>query len=320
MPFGASVHRPMSLSGLWLPTAVLYHVQMPLLPEMPAGKIGPKALSVATCVTIAGTSFIVYWIVGFFGAADFGLAAVPLGNYLSNDLGQGTAQGVLNLLYIIAMIPSIPPFEYCTRHAVDSFLTSFLKPEFVYKTYRWRQIILATLVYATTLGLAEIFPTETTAVVQVTSAFGVLGVSYFVPVINHFLLLFGWAGVQRDRNWMRNAPISVDRLMGMTLQQVRNSAAVTGPDSDDELDPKATAVPAATGLDDSSHNRSAAKYDAPMNVKGAIKGGALDYEYRKKNLLHPWVLFNDFFLPIFILAFGFWTSVETLKLVFTGQV
>ena len=44
----------MSLSGLWLPTAVLYHVQMPLLPEMPAGKIGPKALSVATCVTIAG--------------------------------------------------------------------------------------------------------------------------------------------------------------------------------------------------------------------------------------------------------------------------
>lgn len=102
---------------------------------------------------------------------------MPLGNYLSNDLGQGTAQGVLNLLYIIAMIPSIPPFEYCTRHAVDSFLTSFLKPEFVYKTYRWRQIILATLVYATTLGLAEIFPTETTAVVQVTSAFGVLGVS-----------------------------------------------------------------------------------------------------------------------------------------------
>lgn len=64
--------------------------------------------------------------------------------------------------------------------------------------------------------------------------------------------------------------------------------------------------------------RSAAKYDAPMNVKGAIKGGALDYEYRKKNLLHPWVLFNDFFLPIFILAFGFWTSVETLKLVFVS--
>ena len=56
---------------------------------------------------------------------------------------------------------------------------------------------------------------------------------------------------------------------------------------------------------------------APLRVKGAIKGGALDYEYRPKSLLHPWVIFNDFMLPIFILAFGFWTSVETLKLSFT---
>ena len=90
---------------------------------------------------------------------------------------MGKAQGVLNLLYIIGMIPSIPPFEYCTRHAVDSFLSSFLKPEWVYKTHRWRNILLAIFIYLTSLGLAELFPGKTTKVVQITSAFGVLGVS-----------------------------------------------------------------------------------------------------------------------------------------------
>ena len=58
--------------------------------------------------------------------------------------------------------------------------------------------------------------------------------------------------------------------------------------------------------------------DSPLQVKGAIKGGALDYEYRKKNLLHPWVIIDDFCLPIFILAFGFWCSIETLKQAFVS--
>ena len=57
----------------------------------------------------------------------------------------------------------------------------------------------------------------------------------------------------------------------------------------------------------------------PLRTKGAITGGALDYEYRKPNLLHPWVLFDDFFMPIFILAFGFWASIETLKLAFVSS-
>ena len=117
------------------------------------------------------------WVCRFFGASDFGIAAIPTGNYLVNDLGSGVAQGVLNILYIVAMIPSIPPFEYCTRHALDSFITQFFKPEFVHKTHRVRNVILASLIYFTSLGLAELFPGKTSLVVQITSAFGVLGVS-----------------------------------------------------------------------------------------------------------------------------------------------
>ncbi|KAK9810574.1 hypothetical protein WJX73_001484 [Symbiochloris irregularis] len=314
-------------------------IMMPMLPEMPPGKVGVRALSVATCVTIAGTSFIIYWCCGFFGAADFGVRAIPTGNYLSNDLGQGVAQGVLNILYIIAMLPSICPFEYCTRHAVDSFITAFMKPEHVYKTFRWRNILLATTIYLTSLGLAELFPGKTTKVIQITSAFGVLGVSYFVPIINHWLLLFGWAGVQRHRNWMRKAPISVDRVMGMTLHEVKHHSALRKQprpmdvDSDDDMDPPNKANlddtdPSNTFSEESLHKGAfAGDYDTstsasarstePLRVKGAIKGGALDYEYRPKNLLTPWNIIDCFAIPIFILAFGFWTSIETLKLAFT---
>ena len=50
------------------------------------------------------------------------------------------------------------------------------------------------------------------------------------------------AGVQRHRNWMRGPPISPDRIMGMSLHDVRNSSALYGADSDAEFDPK-NAIP-----------------------------------------------------------------------------
>lgn len=54
------------------------------------------------------------------------------------------------------------------------------------------------------------------------------------------MCLWGRAGVQRDRNWMRGAPISPDRIMGMTLQDIKNRSALSAAaDSDDEFDPKA---------------------------------------------------------------------------------
>ena len=55
---------------------------------------------------------------------------------------------------------------------------------------RWRNILLASLIYVASLGLSLGFPGNTQIVVNVTSAIGVLLVSYFIPVINHFALIF----------------------------------------------------------------------------------------------------------------------------------
>ena len=45
------------------------------------------------CTT--GIAFVVYAVIGFFGAADFG--SNTEGNILENDLGGGAGQGVLNI-------------------------------------------------------------------------------------------------------------------------------------------------------------------------------------------------------------------------------
>ena len=46
-------------------------------------------------VHVAGIAFVVYALIGFFGAADFG--SNTQGNILENDLGGGAGQGVLNI-------------------------------------------------------------------------------------------------------------------------------------------------------------------------------------------------------------------------------
>ncbi len=45
-------------------------------------------------VHVTGIAFVVYALIGFFGAADFG--SNTQGNILENDLGGGAGQGVVN--------------------------------------------------------------------------------------------------------------------------------------------------------------------------------------------------------------------------------
>ena len=67
----------------------------------------------------------------------------------------------------------------------------------------------------------------------------------------------GRAGVQRHRNWMRGAPLSVDRIMGMTLKEVKSRASLTNPAEDVEgFDPKVALPPdisSTTSQADASH-------------------------------------------------------------------
>lgn len=67
---------------------------------MPPGRQGVKLLSTGTSLTILGTAMFTYWVCGFFGASLWGAAAIETGNFLQNDLGNPTAQGVLNMFNV----------------------------------------------------------------------------------------------------------------------------------------------------------------------------------------------------------------------------
>lgn len=67
---------------------------------MPKGKVGVGLLSTGTSITILGTAMLTYWICGFFGASLSGAAAIETGNFLQDDLGNATAQGILNMFNV----------------------------------------------------------------------------------------------------------------------------------------------------------------------------------------------------------------------------
>ena len=48
----------------------------------------------------------------------------------------------------------------------------------------------------------------------------------------------------------------------------------------------------------------------PLKVKGEVRDGALDFDYRFK--LSAWSIFFDILCPLFVLAYGLWCSIATL--------
>ena len=70
-------------------------------------------------VHVTGISFVIYALIGFFGASDFG--SNTSGNILENDLGAGAGQGVLN----IAMSRELPPKHYCQLLCLNMIVLLF---------------------------------------------------------------------------------------------------------------------------------------------------------------------------------------------------
>ncbi|DBA75039.1 TPA: hypothetical protein ACH3X1_010376 [Trebouxia sp. C0004] len=88
-------------------------IMMPLLSEMPATERGVRICPgprVLFGVHVTGIAFVVYALIGFFGAADFG--SNTQGNVLENDLGGGAVYLAL----------SLPPVEFPTRKTLDYWL------------------------------------------------------------------------------------------------------------------------------------------------------------------------------------------------------
>jgi amino acid permease len=86
-------------------------IMMPLLLEMPKGKVGVKLISWSTRIVVLVNAFIIYGAVGFFGAAYYGSNTEQ--NILVNQwLGGGVAQGILNLLMAGMVTKIFSPFFF----------------------------------------------------------------------------------------------------------------------------------------------------------------------------------------------------------------
>ncbi|OAE35796.1 hypothetical protein AXG93_2138s1030 [Marchantia polymorpha subsp. ruderalis] len=130
-------------------------------------------------------AFIIYFLVGFFGAALYGQATES--NILENEwLGGGVAQGILNLSMAVYLCLSVPVVEFPTRHTINGWLPETFMKDRAYA----RQLIITATILIFSLGMALAFPSSSGSVLVVTGATGVCMVSYLIPVVNHFLLYY----------------------------------------------------------------------------------------------------------------------------------
>ncbi|XP_057861373.1 uncharacterized protein LOC131069823 isoform X2 [Cryptomeria japonica] len=157
-------------------------IMMPYLMELPSGKVGIGILKWATRFVVLGISFIVYAIIGLFGAARYGDQTSD--NILQNRwMGGGIGQGILNLSISLYLALSVPMLEFPIRHTIYCWF-----PE--NKKFRLLQLYLTVVILLLCLSFALLFPNNSGNVLVATGAVGVCIVSYMVPIINHFLLLF----------------------------------------------------------------------------------------------------------------------------------
>ncbi|KAK9821612.1 hypothetical protein WJX81_007885 [Elliptochloris bilobata] len=169
----------------------LQPIAMPMLREMPPGEVGYKILSFCMRTVIMGFAFIIYFCLGFFGAARWG--ASTQGNLLQNVWGPGPYQGTLNTLLGIYLAFTMPPICYPVAHVVKNW---FPGGRIRNSTFGRRFIIVSCIIFPS-LAIACAVPGKSADIVTATGAIGVFSSCYFVPIMNHFFLFFGWARCQQ---------------------------------------------------------------------------------------------------------------------------
>ncbi|BFI36799.1 hypothetical protein MARPO_0194s0003 [Marchantia polymorpha] len=180
-------------------------IMMPLLVEVPDGIVGVKIVSYSMRIVVLFNAFIIYFLVGFFGAALYGQATES--NILENEwLGGGVAQGILNLSMAVYLCLSVPVVEFPTRHTINGWLPETFMKDRAYA----RQLIITATILIFSLGMALAFPSSSGSVLVVTGATGVCMVSYLIPVVNHFLLYYNSSQIQKEVAETRIMPADME--------------------------------------------------------------------------------------------------------------
>ncbi|CAL8465153.1 g4688 [Coccomyxa elongata] len=173
-------------------------IAMPMLREMPPGKAGYRVLSWSMRLVVGVICFIIYFVMGFFGAARWGLATN--GNLLLNGWGPAGYQGILNILLGVYLALTNPPLVYPVAHVFRGW---FPGKQWGYGPVR-RFIIIFTIL-AICLGISLAAPGQSSQIVVITGASGVFLSCYLIPIINHLMLYFGRAhcqiAIKQGRGW-----------------------------------------------------------------------------------------------------------------------
>ena len=178
---GATAQVPEAISILFF-GFYLQPMLLPLLSEMPAGRRGQDILCGSLQLVTCGVAYVVYAVIGIFGAARWGLSTE--GDILENQWLTGRSTAFLDVAMTVYLSISMAPMAITMRYLLDSVGN---KGEF--QEYSWGRDVGYTLggIFAAT-GVAIIFPTQAEKLFAVTGATGVCLVSYVLPVAVHLKL------------------------------------------------------------------------------------------------------------------------------------
>mmetsp|Transcript_12290 Transcript_12290/g.36966 ORF Transcript_12290/g.36966 Transcript_12290/m.36966 type:complete len:541 (-) Transcript_12290:2518-4140(-) len=311
-------------------------IMLPMLIEMPNGKDGARILSWAVRFTILGAAFVTYGLMGFFSAAWFGQDTE--GNILENNLGKKEVQAFLNISIALYIALSLPPVLFPTRQVLDAWL-----PGRKDRRPLLRKVFLITFILCIMLLVALLAPGNSGKTLIVTAATGVLIASYFVPVVNHYFLYFGWARCQRrymepDVFWAEplfDSNESAGGFLGRPPPGTQKRVSVTP--SQAHVSPGGVVPAHAPAYDDGSNHAYHDTASSMTELKGqglgkgslgkeaALEDGGLagepfgeplsrmDYRVKYRSKILEWTF--ELFWPLCVLGVGLFASIAALTII-----
>ncbi|XP_057861374.2 uncharacterized protein LOC131069823 isoform X3 [Cryptomeria japonica] len=161
---------------LWLLVVILIDSIKHGLPAIHNGQLKiagvPSLKNISQATSIFGFAFYVQPIMMPY------LMELP-----SGKVGIGILKWATRFVVLVYLALSVPMLEFPIRHTIYCWF-----PE--NKKFRLLQLYLTVVILLLCLSFALLFPNNSGNVLVATGAVGVCIVSYMVPIINHFLLLF----------------------------------------------------------------------------------------------------------------------------------
>lgn len=193
-------------------------MMMPLLSEMPEGRMGIHVMQQAVHTTLFGVALTVYFSMGLFGASLYGQQTE--GNVMLNDLVSTTAgTAVLYSSMLVYLALGMTTTQYALRQSLDAIFFG----EGAGFTWR-RHVLLTTLTVGTSLTVALAVPDKAEKIYAVVGATAVCVVCYVIPVYIQLQLY------RRQRLWFKQRQLR-DNENQLTAALLADDVVAAEPDA-----------------------------------------------------------------------------------------